>query len=148
MPPISCSTRSSSPRPCRLPSKKNFPDIKDPRRGTATVDTDIDPKLVVFTINRPASGLAPRLIKLLKPVGFSKVRFVFEDGSAEESLSDEEEGAGEEHEEGASAAPPPPPPSKPAPAAAIDPKALREKLTALVSKWLWSSPPIRPARTH
>lgn len=122
-----------NPKALQAALEKEFPDIKDPRRGTASVDTDVDPKLVVFSINRPASGLAPRMIKLLKPVGFSKVRFVFEDGSAEEALSgeEEEEGSGAEGDEGVSAAPPSPPQPPPA---AINSNELRDRLTALVER--------------
>ena len=101
--------------------EKDFADIKDPRRGTASVDTDINPKLVVFTLNRPASGLAPRLLKVLKQVGFSKIQFQFEDGSEPEHMGEDEEGV------------PTAPPMAGAPVP-IDVEALRKRLTELVKR--------------
>jgi hypothetical protein len=70
---------------------KKFADLRDGRRGSASVDPDVDPKLVNFRINKPASGLAPRVAKLLKTVGFAKVRFEFEDGSAPETHGSDDE---------------------------------------------------------
>lgn len=98
--------------------KDEFGDIKDLRWGTAFVDTDVNPKLVEFRINKPAQGLGKRLIKVVRLVGFSKVRFVFEDGSEAEEEADEEE------DESAGA------PVQEAPQ--LDAAALKERLTALV----------------
>jgi hypothetical protein len=113
---------------------KEFPDIKDPRRGTASVDVDNNPKLVVFRLNKPASGLSVRMLKLVKQVGFSKVKFEYEDGSEPEGLGDEEEEGTESGSEEIAASntdvPPPPPPSAPQ----LDAKALKERLTALVQR--------------
>jgi hypothetical protein len=117
--------------------KGQFADIKDPRHGSASVDVEDNPKLVVFRLNKPASGLSVRMLKLVKQVGFSKVKFEYEDGSEPEGLGDEEE----EGTESASAeiaasntdVPPPPPPPPPS-APQIDAKALKERLTALVQR--------------
>jgi hypothetical protein len=81
---------------------KDFPDMKDGRWGTAQVDTDIDPKLVTFLMNKPAAGIGKRLIKILKLAGYTKLRFEYEDGSPpEEERDEEDEGleAGSESEE-------------------------------------------------
>jgi hypothetical protein len=125
------------PKALETALEKQFPDIKDPRRGTASVDVDANPKLVVFRLNRPASGLAVRMLKLVKQVGFSKVKFEYEDGSEAEGLGDEEEEGAESGSEeiatSSSAVPPPPPPPPPS-APQIDAKALKERLTALVQR--------------
>jgi hypothetical protein len=125
------------PKALETALEKQFPDIKDPRRGTASVDVDDNPKLVVFRLNKPASGMAVRMLKLVKQVGFSKVKFEYEDGSEAEGLGDEEEEGAESGSEEISTsntavppAPPPPPPSAPP----VDAKALKERLTALVQR--------------
>ena len=46
--------------------EKKFPDAKAPLFGTASVDPDVDPKLVRFMVNKPASGIARKLTKTLK----------------------------------------------------------------------------------
>jgi hypothetical protein len=117
--------------------KGQFADIKDPRHGSASVDVDDNPKLVVFQLNKPSSGLSVRLLKLVKQVGFSKVKLEYEDGSAAEGLGDEEDEGAESAREEISASstdvpPPPPPPSPSAPP--VDAKALKERLTALVQR--------------
>jgi len=67
-----------------------FKDLKNARWGTAFVDTD-DPKLVILTLNRAASGLGAKLKKTLKGTGFSKVRIQLEDGSIAEDVGEEDE---------------------------------------------------------
>ncbi len=122
------------PKALETALEKQFADIKDPRRGSASVDIDDNPKLVLFRINKPSSGLGIRLLKLLKPVGFNKIRFEFEDGSEPETLGDEEEEGveGQGHEAAAATIPPPPPPPPQAPV--VDAKALKDRLTALVQQ--------------
>jgi len=73
-----------------------FDDLKNPRWGTAFVDVDADPKLVILTLNRAASGMGQKLKKTLKGTGFSKVRIQLEDGTVDEDVGEEEE----EQEEG------------------------------------------------
>src|SRR3954447_19849059 len=73
-----------------------FKDLKNARWGTAFVDTEDDPKLVILTLNRAASGLGAKLKKTLKGTGFSKVRIQLEDGTVDEDVGEEEE----EQEEG------------------------------------------------
>jgi hypothetical protein len=53
--------------------KKQFPTLKTPCFGTATVDVTADPKLVTFSVNKKVSGMPKRLIKSLKGTGFTKV---------------------------------------------------------------------------
>ncbi len=119
------------PKALETELEKQFPDMKDPRRGSAFVDVDDNPKLVIFRVNKPASGLPIRLLKLLKPVGFNKVRFEYEDGSEPEALGEEEEEGqeGQGHEAVESAPPPPMPTAKP-----IDASALKLRLTAMVQQ--------------
>jgi len=68
-----------------------FKDLKNARWGTAFVDIDDDPKLVILTLNRAASGLGAKLKKTLKGTGFSKVRIQLEDGSIAEDIGEEDE---------------------------------------------------------
>ena len=100
---------------------KEFPEAKNRGFGTAVVDTDEDPKLAKFTLNKAPGGTARRIHKTLKGTGFSKVIIVDEEGQPLDSH------VGEEEEEGqgaaapaapsqpAAAAPPPPPPPPGAP---------------------------------
>jgi hypothetical protein len=81
------------PKKIEAELSKDFVDMKDGRWGTALVDTDVDAKLVVFRINKPAPGLGKRLVKIVKQVGYPKVRFEFDDGSPAEEELDDEEGA-------------------------------------------------------
>ena len=71
--------------------EKQFDDLKNGRWGTASVDMEEDPKLVILTLNRAAPGIAAKLRKTLKGTGFSKVEIRMEDGSVAESVQDEEE---------------------------------------------------------
>jgi hypothetical protein len=82
--------KTKQPRKLSDELVKQFGDLKDPRWGTCYVDPDDDPKRVNFRINRPASGLAKRITKIVKLVGYSKVRFEFDDGSEAEEDSEEE----------------------------------------------------------
>jgi len=68
-----------------------FKDLKNPRWGTAFVDIDDDPKLVILTLNRAASGMGAKLKKTLKGTGFSKVRIQLEDGTIAEDVGEEDE---------------------------------------------------------
>jgi hypothetical protein len=67
----------------------DFKDAKNHRWGTAFVDVDDNPKLVVFKLNKPAPGIARKLVKSLKGTGFTKARLQFDDGSAPEEHDDE-----------------------------------------------------------
>jgi len=71
--------------------EKKFADIKNPRWGTASVDVEEDPKLVILILNKPAPGLARALKKSLKPAGYSKVEIRDEEGNVAETEGDEEE---------------------------------------------------------
>ncbi len=119
--------------------EKQFDDLKNARFGTAFVDTDDDPKLVILTLNRAASGLGQKLRKTLKGTGFSKVRIQLEDGSVAENVGEEDE----EGEEDGKAAAAPAQPGAAAPesaaepaAATFDPAALTQRLTGLVKQML------------
>ena len=68
-----------------------FKGLKNPRWGTAFVDTEADAKLVILTLNRSASGMGAKLKKTLKGTGFSKVRIQLEDGTVDEDVGEEEE---------------------------------------------------------
>lgn len=70
---------------------KAHPETRNERFGTAVVDTEIDPKLVRFHLNRAAPGMARRLVKTLKGTGFSKVEIVLEDGTVAESAGEAED---------------------------------------------------------
>lgn len=97
--------------------RKEFGDVKNPSHGTALVDTDVDAKLVVLTLNKAAGGMGKRLKKTLKGTGFTKVTIRLEDGTVAEAVGEEdEEGESEGTEAPAEAsseaipeAPPPPP---------------------------------------
>ena len=72
-----------------------FKELKNARWGTAFVDIDNDPKLVILTLNRAASGMGAKLKKTLKGTGFSKVRIQLEDGTVAEDIGEEDEEEGE-----------------------------------------------------
>jgi hypothetical protein len=97
--------------------EKQCADMKNPRWGTVSVDTDENPRLAVFQLNKPAPGMARRLVKTLKGTGFSKVQVRFEDGSPDEADEDEED------EAPPAAAAAATPPQAAAPAAAAPPGA-------------------------
>ena len=82
------------PRAVLKKMEDEYGDIKNGRWGTAEVDTDVDPKLVVLTINKTASGIARKLKKTLKGTTFTKVRVMLEGGGVdEEDMEDEEQDA-------------------------------------------------------
>jgi len=82
------------PRAVLRKMEEEYGDIKNGRWGTAEVDTDVDPKLVVLTINKTASGIARKLKKTLKGTTFTKVRVMLEGGGVdEEDMEDEEQEA-------------------------------------------------------
>ena len=79
------------PRAVMKELEKQCADMKNPRWGTVSVDIDENPKLAVFQLNKPAPGMARRLVKTLKGTGFTKVHVQFEDGSPAEAEADEDE---------------------------------------------------------
>jgi len=130
-----------------------FDGLKNPRWGTAFVDIDADPKLVILTLNRAASGMGAKLKKTLKGTGFSKIRIQLEDGTIAEDVGEEEtEEEGEEQGHGIPEAPVAPEPvaaqgpadqqgeAKPAETQtqehAFDPAALTKRLTGVVKRMM------------
>jgi hypothetical protein len=83
--------KQKQPKAVEALLSRQFDDAKTTRWGTVSVDSDNDAKLVVFTLNKPGSGLAKRLAKTLKGTGFSKVMIRLEDGSIAESHAEETE---------------------------------------------------------
>jgi hypothetical protein len=79
------------PRTISKEIEKKFGEVKTPRWGSAFVDVDEDPKLVILTLNKPISGFARKLKKTLRGTGFSKVEVRLEDGTVDEAVGDEEE---------------------------------------------------------
>ncbi|HYZ63404.1 MAG TPA: hypothetical protein VE650_13210 [Acetobacteraceae bacterium] len=134
--------------------ESKFKDSKNPRWGTAFVDVDADPKLVILTLNRAASGMGQKLKKTLKGTGFSKVRIMLEDGTVAEDVGEEDEGEEGQAQQGGAT----PEQAATAPIAAqtpeqegaetqseqSDPAALRQRLIALV-KDIATSPQERHA---
>lgn len=128
--------KMKQPRAVSKELEGKFSDLKMPRWGTAFVDVDDDPKLVILTLNRAGAGLGRKLKKTLKGTGFSKVRIQLEDGTVDEDIGEEDE-EGEESETQAGAAPPgdaqegkvPPP-------APWNPAELTARLTDLVKRML------------
>jgi len=106
---------------------KEFPNAKNTRWGTAAVDTEVDPKLVRFIINKPVSSMARKLVKTLKGTGYTKVELLLEDGSPIEAYTEQEEG------QPAAVAGEPPPPPGPA-EAKPDPAALARALAELIKR--------------
>lgn len=82
--------RNRSPKALQGELQKEFPTVFNTRFGTAMVDTDDDPTLVKFMLNKPVSSMARRLVKTLKGTGFRKVQILLEDGSPVEAAADEE----------------------------------------------------------
>ena len=70
--------------------QKDFPSAFNTRFGTAVVDTDDDPTLVKFVLNKAVTSMARRLVKTLKGIGFRKVQIRLEDGSPVEAAAEEE----------------------------------------------------------
>lgn len=112
-------------------------ELKNMRWGEFFVDEEKDPKTLVARLNKPASGMARKLVKVVKFAGFSKVVLQFEDGTTEEGGD----------EEGDEAAPPadgaqPVAAGEPAAAAAAPPQQgpdlgpVTARITALVKRML------------
>ena len=81
-------------------------ELKNMRWGEFLVEEEGDPKTLVARLNKPASGLARKLVKAVKFAGFSKVVLKFEDGTSEEGADEEnQEGAAEGAPGAATAAP-------------------------------------------
>ncbi len=81
--------RNRSPKALQGDLQKDFPTAFNTRFGTAVVDTDDDPTLVKFMLNKPVSSMARRLVKTLKGTGFRKVQILLEDGSPVEAAAEE-----------------------------------------------------------
>ena len=113
--------------------EKKFADMKQPHWGSAVVDMDADPKLVVLTLNKAAPGMARKMKKTLKGTGFSKVEIRLEDGTVADTADE-----GDEEEEAGPAAAARPVEAAPAPAdaAGVGPDAgvLTQQLTGLVGQ--------------
>ena len=103
---------------------KEFGEAKNRGFGTAMVDTDEDPKLAKFTLNKAPGGTARRIHKTLKGTGFTKVVIVDDEGNPLDSHAGEEEEAEAAPAAAAEAAAPAAP--------AMDPGALEKALAALV----------------
>jgi hypothetical protein len=84
--------------------QKDFPTAFNTRFGTAVVDTDDDPTLVKFMLNKAVTSMARRLVKTLKGTGFRKVQVLLEDGSPVEAAAEEE--AAEQTNDGATSGAP------------------------------------------
>ena len=80
------------PRAISKELEKMYGEIATPRWGTAFVDVDADPKLVILTLNKPTPGFARKMKKTLKGTGFAKVQVRLEDGTLDEAVGEEEEG--------------------------------------------------------
>ena len=125
--------KTKQPRAILQELEKDSPGLKNPCFGTAFVDIDEDPKLVILTVNKAAGGLARKLKKSLKGTGFSKVQIRLEDGTIADAVGEEDD-----EEEGTTGAPPaasvaeagkvPEPPPRPP----VDIAALRTELAALI----------------
>jgi hypothetical protein len=83
--------RTKQPRALVKELEKTGGDLKNPRWGSAFVDVDDNPKLVILTLNKSAPGLARKMKTTLKGTGFSKVRVVLEDGTVDEAVEDDED---------------------------------------------------------
>ncbi len=115
--------RNRSPKALQGDLQKEFPSACNTRFGTAVVDTDDDPTLVKFMLNKAVTSMARRLVKTLKGTGFRKVQILLEDGSPVEIAAEEEATEQANAEGGATVAPPRP-----------DASALAQALTALVAR--------------
>ncbi len=67
---------------------------RDHNFGTVMIDA-ADPKLAVFTVERAVTGVARKLVKLVKGTGITKVRMMLADGTVCEAADDSEEGGGD-----------------------------------------------------
>jgi hypothetical protein len=71
--------------------EKAHGELKNPRWGSAFVDVDDNPKLVILTLNKSSPGLARKMKTTLKGTGFSRVRVMLEDGSVDEAVEEDDE---------------------------------------------------------
>ncbi len=142
------------PRAVARKLEDEYSDVKNQRWGTASVDIDADPKLVLLTINKPAPGFARKMKKTLRGNGFTKVRVMLEGGCIDEEDMEDEEAA-----EPAAASSPEPVPSAPAPKPVPQPPqpaapppptplgldfgALTRRMTELVKRLVQSDPALR-----
>jgi hypothetical protein len=53
---------------------KAIPGARNIRWGTAAVDVETDPKVVMFQLNKPLAGLDRKLRKTLKVAGYTKAK--------------------------------------------------------------------------
>ena len=79
-----------SPKALQGDLQKQFPSAFNTRFGTAVVDTEDDPTLVKFMLNKAVTSIARRLVKTLKGTGFRKVQILLEDGTPVEVAAEEE----------------------------------------------------------
>ncbi len=79
-----------SPKSLQGDLQKQFPSAFNTRFGTAVVDTEDDPTLVKFMLNKAVTSIARRLVKTLKGTGFRKVQILLEDGTPVEVAAEEE----------------------------------------------------------
>lgn len=110
-------------------------ELKNMRWGEFYVDEEKDPKTLVARLNKPASGLARKLVKVVKFAGFSKVVLQFEDGTTEAGEDEETPAA----EPGAAlpaiaAAPPEASPDSPPQASDLGP--ITARITTLVKRMM------------
>jgi hypothetical protein len=127
-------SRNRSSKSLQGDLQKDFPTAFNTRFGTAMVDTDDDPTLGKFMINKAVGSMARRLVKTLKGTGFRKVQILLEDGSPVETAAEEEAseqaGIGAPGADSATGAPRPSPQAAPQPDAA----ALAAALAILVPR--------------
>jgi hypothetical protein len=81
-----------APKAVSTQLEKRYPKATQVRWGKAEVDTENDPKLVIFTLHKNVTGLGKKLKKSLKGTGYTKVLINFEDGSPSEQELEEEDG--------------------------------------------------------
>ena len=131
--------KTKQPKALSSELEKAFAGAKNPRWGTAFADVNRlppengavpgdapDEKLLILMVNKPAQGLAMRLVKTLKlnKTGFSKVEVRYEDGSETERLGENDEEGDEAEASGPVAASAPPP----------DAASLRQALGGLIPR--------------
>ena len=75
--------RTKPPKALVKALKEQFPGLRNPCFGTASVDADQDAKQVTFNLNKKIAGMDRKLKKSLKGTGFTKV--VIEMGQADEA---------------------------------------------------------------
>jgi hypothetical protein len=110
--------------------QKQFATAFNTRFGTAVVDTDDDPTLVKFMLNKAVTSMARRLVKTLKGTGFRKVQILLEDGSPVENAVEEDGAEPTTMDAAVTAVLPTPPQVTPMPDATV----LAAALTELVKR--------------